>query len=183
VSVVVSMLAVGAPFAAAQLPPLPSRPGVPAPVADVVAQVADQTAPVVIPPAVDATEAAKPGANAVGVALRPGCVYGSTAATVAFGLSGLPLAAPTFMAPVVPLCSAAFNEGPVDPVFYTLDDAVGPQFTGATEPVLDTVNDTAIQPARPQMSGACLLLALVGPAPVPPPPGRVNALHELCFRE
>lgn len=164
----------------AQVPELPPVPEIPEPVSDALRTAQDT----VVPLLTDAAIAAQPAANAVGFALRPGCsVVGTTVVLSALLGSTLPLPVSPGVAllPVFIACGAAFDEGPVDPVFEQLDAAAGPSVQDATAPVIDQAA-TAMSPVRPTLSEGCSILSLFGSAPkqVPPPLHRLDLLGAIC---
>lgn len=176
----VLVLGVAAP-AAAQVPALPDVPEIPEPAAGVVAEVQGAALPLLI----EAAKSAQPVTNATGFVLRPGCSAVGTAVVAAALLGGtlpvLPVNPGLVMQPVFIACGAAFDDGPVDPIFLQIDGAIGDQFEEAAQPVLDRTA-SAVAPLRPSLSEGCSVLTLFGSAPqqVPPPLHRIALLPVVC---
>lgn len=171
------LVAALSPPAAAQVP---SAPELPDEVESAIAQVQGTVVPIIS----DAAIAAQPAANAVGFLLRPGCASAGSAIVVAALLGTtvpLPVNPGIALTPVFIFCGAAFEPGPVDPVFEQVDAASGPQLQDTAQPVLDQAA-TGIAPARPALSEACTGVALLGSAPkqVPPPANRLDAIAAIC---
>ena len=181
VAACVVMAAIAGPAARAQvpgLPEVPDPPPVPAPVEDAIEQAKD----VLVPIMVDAATAGQPAANAAGFALRPACAAtGSVIVVLAIAGGGLP-ASPAFaLLPVLILCSAAFDPGPADPAFETVDGAAGREIESNVDPVLAQVDD-ALTPVRPELSEVCAVVGLMGSTPrqVPPPLDRLDITGTVC---
>jgi hypothetical protein len=173
--------AIAGPAAQAQVPgvpELPDPPPIPAPVEDAIEQGKD----VLIPIMVQVATAGQPAANAVGFALRPACAgTGAVLVVLAIVGGGLP-ASPAFaLLPVLILCSAAFDPGPADPVFATVDELAGRELESTVEPVLDQVGE-ALTPVRPELSEVCSVIGLMGSTPrqVPPPLNRFDITGTVC---
>jgi hypothetical protein len=89
---------------------------------------------------------------------------------------------PGFVAtPVLIFCGAAFQPGPADVAFDTVDGAAGPQFEDAVTTGTDQV-DTGLEPVRPQYAAACAVVTLAGSTPqsLPKPLNRVPLVETLC---
>lgn len=166
--------------AVAQVPELPPVPEIPEPVRDALST-AQET---VVPIATDVALAGQPAANAIGFALRPGCSVAGTA-VVLTALAGsaapLPVSPTLALLPVFIACGAAFDEGPVDPVFEQVDAAAGPAVENAWAPVVEQAA-TAMAPVRPTLSEGCSVVSLFGSAPkqVPPPLHRLEVIGIVC---
>jgi hypothetical protein len=173
---------VSAPSARAQVPPLPELPATPELPPEVVDAIA-QAEELIIPVLLQASDAAAPGANAGGFALRPGCSAVAFPLLLAIAAGGdLPFSPGAVLTPYFVTCGAASLDGPADPVFGQVDDAMGAQLESSLAPVLDQVHDEAITPVRPSLNEACGALAIIGTAPnqVPPPLARFDSYELLC---
>lgn len=171
------LVAALSPPASAQVPPAPELPDE---VEGAIAQVQGTVVPVIS----DAAIAAQPAANAVGFLLRPGCAGAGSAIVIAALLGAtvsLPVNPGIALTPLFIFCGAAFEPGPVDPIFEQVDGAAGTQIDGTAQPILDQAA-TAIAPARPELSEACTGVALLGSSPkqVPPPLNRLDVLAAIC---
>jgi hypothetical protein len=180
------------PGAQAQLPPVPGVPGAPGvpgtpgvpSVPPAVMDAIESGQSALIPVFVDLASTAQPVPNAAGFALRGPCSATGTVIVllvIGGGAVPLPVNPGFFVTPVLLMCGAAYDEGPADPVFETVDDAAGPQFSDTTKPVLKQVSD-ALAPARPNIAQACAVIALSGgtATSLPKPLHRVNLVDTLC---
>jgi hypothetical protein len=173
------------PAAQAQLPgvpgvPVPGLPALPPAATDAISDAQDMIIPVMI----QLASAAEPVPNAAGFALRGPCSATGTVVVllvIGGGAVPLPISPGLAVTPIFLMCGAAFDAGPADPHLDTVDATVGPQFSDATEPVMDQVGG-AIAPARPNIAQACAVIALAGSTPeeLPPPLHRLNVVKTLC---
>lgn len=166
--------------ALAQVPELPEVPEIPEPVSDALVTAQETVVPVLT----DVAIASQPAFNAVGFALRPGCSVAGTAVVLSALLGGavpVPVSPGFALIPVFIACGAAFDEGPLDPVFEQVDAATGPPVQDATDPIIEQAA-TAMSPVRPTLSEGCSVLSLFGSAPkqVPPPLHRLDLLGAVC---
>ena len=96
-------------------------------------------------------------------------------------VGGLPASPAFVLLPVLIFCDAAYEPGPADPAFETVDDAVGRELEDAVDPVLAQIGD-AVTPVRPELSEVCSVISLFG-APdrqLPPPLSRFDITGAVC---
>ena len=167
-----------APAANAQIPSVPGAPELPPQVSDALGTASSTLIPILVQGAIQA----QPVANAAGFALRPGCAgLGTAVLLVVLAGGSLPVSPGFVSTPVLIFCAGAFAPGPADPVFGTMDGAVGGQVSGQVNPVLKQVS-AQLAPVKPQLADACGVIALLGSTPtqVPPPLNRFNVTRLVC---
>lgn len=179
--VAATALAVAALLFASSVPAraqVPALPEVPPEVGDALQTIQDT----VVPLLVQAANEARPVANGIGWALRPGCALNGAAFLVIAVAGGTLPVSPGFAAtPVFVLCAAANSSGQADPFFKELDRQYGKTIYDNVNPILKQAA-AQLAPVRPELQDVCGVLALIGSAPrqVPPPLHRFDFVSLIC---
>lgn len=161
--------------ARAQVPALPE---VPPEVGDALQTVQDTVVPILV----QAANEARPVANGIGWALRPGCsLTGAAFLVIAVAGGTLPVNPGFTATPVFLLCAAANSPGQADPFFKELDRQYGKTIYDTVNPILKQAA-AQLAPVRPELQDVCGVLALIGSAPrqVPPPLNRFDFVSLIC---
>ena len=173
---------IAGPLARAQVPPgvpeVPDPPHIPAPIAGAIEQGKDTRVPIMV----DAATAAQPAATAGGFLFRAPCsATGTVVVLLAIAGGGLPASPAFVLLPVLIFCSAAYDPGPADPVFETVDGTAGATLESNIEPVLNQAGD-ALDPVRPNLAEVCAVIGLMGSTPrqLPPPLDRFDITGTVC---
>ena len=185
VVVVLVAAVIGLPARAiAQVPPLPQVPEPPAQVTDLENMIVGTAVPAVNQAAV----MAGPSVTPAGFALRSPCgVAGGLIVVLAIaGIAvplpvGLPVGPATALAPALIMCSYAYDAGPADSVFTTVDGAVGPTISDGIDTVVASGGD-GIGTIRSTVGPGCLAALVLEPGftDLPPPANRVDPFHVVC---